>query len=358
VRTVPALVLLAALAVGLAACGSGGTSAVAPPPHDPSAPATGTLRVFAYEDTISDQLMAPFERANPKLHVETASFSSDQEAATKLAAGFEADVVESCLDEITPLRARGLLRPVDVRGVTDWNDLAFTKADGAAAGPDSAWVVPLSAGPEGLIYDTSKVKHAPDSWRDLFDPAYADRAALEADYALPAIAETALALGIKDPMAVQGSQLDRVTSFLDQHRDQFRALWSSDSELVNLFKSGEVVIADGGQGVAKRMQDDGVPVKWVPPKEGPISWVCGLSIASKAKNIDAAYKLINWQASARSQATRGDDGYVLTNPKALSLVAPADRETADPSVLDDAIPETDPPDYEDWSRAFREFQAG
>ena len=45
--------------------------------------------------------------------------------------------------------------------------------------------------------------------------------------------------------------------------------------------------------------------EWVAPDERPLSWVCGLAITSSAENVDAAYRLINWQASARGA---GDPG--------------------------------------------------
>ena len=161
---------------------------------------SGTLRVFAYQDTMTDALLDPFREANPDLEVRTASFGSNQEAAAKLAGGFEADVVEVCLDEMTPLTARNLLRPLDTAGVNDWDELVFRDSPGVLEGGE-AMVVPLSAGPQGLIYDAAEVEPGEvDSFADLFDPQFADRVALEADYPLPAIAETALALGIDEPM--------------------------------------------------------------------------------------------------------------------------------------------------------------
>jgi len=39
------------------------------------------------------------------------------------------------------------------------------------------------------------------------------------------------------------------------------------------------------------------------------------------------------------------------------MVPKADRETADPSSLTDAIPETYPPLYDQWTRTFEAFQA-
>jgi spermidine/putrescine transport system substrate-binding protein len=353
--TVVLTTVLAALV--LAACGGGGgSSEVAAAPADPEEPATGTLRVFTYEDTVAPDLLQPFEEQNPDLEVKTASFGSDSEAAAKLVGGFQADVVESCLDEMQPLRRQGLLRPIDTAGVPEWDNLAFTDASGVEE-EGKVWVVPLSAGPQGLIVNTEKVSDPPDSWQALFDPRYEGEVAIEGDYELPAIAEAALALGIEDPMKMDEAELEEATDYLKEHHSQFRALWESDSDLVNLFKSGEVVISDGGPGIAQRMIDDGVPVEWIAPSEGPLSWVCGLSITDKAQNVDAAYRLINWQASPQAQAIRAGDGYVVTNPKAMSLVAAKARATADPSSIEGAIPETRRPIEEAWVHAFQEFQA-
>ena len=88
-----------------------------PPPKDPKAPATGTLRFFAYGDTVDDEILDPFREENPDLDLQTASFNSNKAAAAKLAGGFEADVVEVCADEMEPLLIRGLIRPLDPAGV-------------------------------------------------------------------------------------------------------------------------------------------------------------------------------------------------------------------------------------------------
>ncbi|MEZ5155823.1 MAG: extracellular solute-binding protein [Solirubrobacterales bacterium] len=353
--------LLAAVAIAvIAGCGGGGgegTADVAPPPDDPSAPASGTLSVFAYQDSITDQLLDPFREANPDLDLKTAGFGSNDEGAAKMAGGFRADVVEACLDEMSAFTDRGLLRPIDPDGIEDWDDLVFRDADGVRDGSD-VLVVPLSAGPQGLIYDAGEIPPGEiDSFADLFDPAYADRVAIEGDYALPAIAETALSLGIEDPMNLTPDQLDEVTQKLIDSRDQFRSIWRSDADVVNLFRSGEIALADGGPGLTERIRDTGVDARWVAPEERPLSWVCGFAITADAENTDAAYKLINWLASPQAQAIRADDGYVVTNPKAIPLADPAARKTADPKSIANAIPETEPPDYQEWVRAFREFQA-
>jgi spermidine/putrescine-binding protein len=349
-----ALVVALAAALDLSTCGGDDTETTS---TAAAGELDGELRVFAYEDTVTDELLDPYREANPGVELRTATFGSNQQAAAKMAGGFSADVVEVCLDEMSPLKARGLLQPLDTSRVPSWDNLAFTEADGVRDGED-VYVVPLSAGPQGLIFNTEEIPEGVDSFADLFDPAYADRVALEGDYSLPPIAETALVLGIADPINLTPEQLAEITDHLKENRDQFRSLWRSDGDLVSLFKSGEIALSDGGPGVAQRIRDAGVPVEWVEPSEGALSWVCGLALSSDLQNPDAAYELINWQASPEAQAIRAEGGYVVTNPAAMEIIPARFKQTADPAALDDAIAETEPPDFDGWTRAFEEFQAG
>ncbi|MBS1677996.1 MAG: extracellular solute-binding protein [Actinobacteria bacterium] len=351
--------LLAALV--LTACGSGGgntSEAVAPSKAELEKPATGTLRVFAYEDSIVPALIKPFEEENPGLTVKTASFGSDAEAAAKLVGGFQADVVQICMDEAPPLLEQNLIRPIDTAGVKEWDNLIFHDSE-AVRHDGKVFMAPLSAGFHGLIVNTEKVPEGVDSFGDLYDPKFKGKVALEGDYPLPPVATTALAIGIKDPMNMTPAQIERVGKYMNEHRDQFRTLTQTESDTVNLFRTGEVVLADGdSNSTAKVLREAGVPAKSVVPKEGGLSWVCGYGLSAKEANTDAAYRFINYSASPKAQAILGERGYTVANPKAMPLVPAADKETADPAVLKHAIPETHPPHYDMWTRVLQEFQAG
>ncbi len=352
------LALLGLAVATLSACGSsGGSTDTAAAPEDPNEPATGKLRVFAYAAAVTPEMMNPFKKQNPDLDVDVATFDSNSEAASKIAAGFKTDLVQVCLDEADPLIKKKQLRPIDTEGVTAWDKLAFHDNDGVRVNGDVI-VVPISAGPIGVIYNTEEVNRKIDSYADIFDPEFSGKSAIDGTYPLPPIAMSALASGVEDPFSMSEEELAGVADYMDEHRDQLRALWASDADLKNLHKSGEVVISDGNQGVAKQMADEGIPVEWVAPKEGTLSWVCGWSITADAENIPAAYRMINWQSSPQAEAIQGNNGYVVTNPGALPLVDPANREIADPSSLADAIPETYPPNYDQWTKTFEAFRAG
>ena len=252
--------------------------------------ATGELRLFAYEDSVVPELIDPVEEANPGLEIKTATFASNEEAAAKLAGGFEADVVEICLDEMKPLVDQQLLRPLDVDGLEHWDDLSYTDAEGIVIDGD-VFGVPLSAGLEGLVYNSDEVPEGIDESADLFDPQFAGRATLHSSYAMLPIATAAMTLGIEDPLNMSDEDIERSKDYLIDNADQFRTLWDSDSDLVNLFKSGEVVVASAGPMLAKRIRDAGVPAEWSPAEEGTLSWVCGFAITSKAENLPAGHEL-------------------------------------------------------------------
>lgn len=363
-RPIAKLALLGLLilggALGVAACGSSGedtSEATAPSQAELEKPATGTLRVFAYDDTVTDQQLDPFRKANPDLDLKVATFNSNDEAAAKLAGGFEADVVEVCLDEAKPLLTRNQLRPIDTSGVSAWDQLSFrdqpeVKQNG------NVIMVPLSAGPYGIAYNTEEIPGGVTSYDQMWSGEYDGRIAIEGGNPVTPLATAALSLGFDDPFNMTDDQLDQAKQFLIDNQDNIRSYPDSDSDMVNLFKTGEAVIANSGRGTALDMIDEGIPVEWVAPEEGTWSWICGLGITSKAQNIDAAYKLINYYADPEAQAISAENGFVITNPEAEPLVPAKYRETASPKSIEGSIPLTEPKNIEAYTKAWQEVRTG
>ena len=291
--------VLGVLVLILTACGGGDDGGQASGSAD--GPVTGTLRMFTYDDSIDPAIMDPFKAKYPDLKVENATFNSNAQAAAKIKGGFGADVIEMCLDESSPLVDSNLLAPIDTTKVKGWDDMApaFRNADGVTV-DGNTWLVPLSAGPHGLIYVNSAFPEPPDSWTALYDPDLAGQVALDGGGSLTPLAVTALGLGIEDPMNMTPEQIDQVKDYMIEHRDQFRTFADSDSDTVNLFKSGEIVLSDGGLGTTTKLQEAGVDVSWVPPVEGAMSWVCGLAISADSQNIPASYAIINHYLSPQT----------------------------------------------------------
>ena len=79
--------------------------------------------MFSFEDELVPQVLGPFKEANPNLDVQTATFTSSDEAVTKLQAGFQADVVNVCVRDTQRLVDLGLIQPIDTSRITDWDSI-------------------------------------------------------------------------------------------------------------------------------------------------------------------------------------------------------------------------------------------
>jgi spermidine/putrescine-binding protein len=369
------IAVLGVLALLLGACGSDGgddpgtttgadATGIATGPVDP-ADITGTIRLYSYGDGFDPEYMATFPETYPNITIETAAFGSNEEAVAKIQAGFEADVINSCVDEATlEMVQKGMYQPLDTSRLENWDaiwpgmkELPGVMVDG------EAYIVPVDAGTAGIMYNADVVTTPPDSWTDLFDPQWQGRASME-DLAITAIDVGALANGITDPLGMSSDQLAQVTQYLKDHRDQFRTFWKGDADIKSQFKSGEVVISSGYPGIAKDLRTkDGVNVQFAAAKEGQMLWTCGYGISPDIapENLDAAYALLNWYTSLPPQIYAATNwNYLTSNQGIIEAVPPEVREEAALDslfTLDNAIPASPPEDRAAWIAAWTEVKA-
>jgi len=372
--TLRTLALVASLALVLAACGSdggdepdpstggGGTGATTGPtaPED----ITGTIRLLSYTDGFDPGYLKAFHEQYPNITIQSSAMGSNEEAIAKLQAGFEADVVNSCVDEgALEMVEKGLYAPMDVDRLVHWNDLFPSMQDLPGVEEDGQiYMLPVDAGTAGIVYDADVVDPAPTSWTDLFDPRWQGRAGME-DIAVTAIMIGALATGITDPLAMTDEQLQSVKQYLMDHKDQFRTFWKGDPAIKSLFKSGEIVISSGYPDTAMSLQKEGVNAKFVVASEGQFLWACGYGMTPDVdpENLDAVYALLNYYASPEAELYEAENwNYQVANEKTLEIASPEVIERASleaPFDLENAIPASPPPDRAAWVAAWTEVKA-
>lgn len=369
-RAPRAIAVLAVMGIVAAACSNSGSSGTTPPGESsssaPTNPAeiTGTIRLLSYTDGFDPDYVASFHKEYPNIKLETAAMGSNEEAVAKLQAGFEADVINSCVDEATlEMVQKGLYMPLDTSRLTHWNDLFPSMKELTGVQVDGkVYMEPVDAGTAGIVYNADEVSPAPTSWKDLFDPRWQGRTGLE-DIAITALMVGALANGISDPLHMTDDQLNTVKQFMIDHKSQFRTFWKGDATLKSLFKSGEIVISSGYPDNANSLQAEGVNAKFVVASEGQFLWACGYGISPNIDpaNLDAAYALLNWYASPEAELYEAATwNYQVANQKTLDI-APADVIKAAsleaPFHLENAIPASPPENREAWVAAWNEVKA-
>jgi spermidine/putrescine transport system substrate-binding protein len=368
-RLMRALAVVASLSLVAIACSSGGGAAPSSGgsgsgPGDPAS-ITGTVRLYSYSDGFDPDYMKSFYATYPNINLETAAFGSNEEAVAKIQAGFQADVINSCVDEATlEMVNKGMYMPLDTSRLTNWDKIwPLMKTLPGVTVDGKVYLVPADAGTAGIMYNADVIKTPPTSWTDLFDPQYAGRASLE-DVAVTAIDIGALANGISDPLHMTSDQLDTVTQYLKDHRSQFRTFYKGDAEVRALFKSGEIVISSGYPGTAKLMRDkDGVNVQFAVATEGQMLWTCGYGISPNIDpaNLDAAYALLNWYSSLPPQIYAATNFNYLTSNQDIIHAVPKSvvKEAALDSLYkaSNAIPASPPDNRDAWVAAWTEVKA-
>ncbi len=332
-----------------------------PPLFDKVEP--GELVLYSYEETVTDDFLAKFREDYPQVDLKTPVYGELDEALAKLRGGFKADVINPCVDYIPTLVKLDLIEPIDTSLIPRWNDLFpfFREIPEIQAGEGKVWMVPQDAGLEGIMYRKDKIDPPPTSWNDLWNEKYAGRIAMQ-DYARNAIAVAALALGYEDPFRLNDDDLQKVKDYLIKQKPLLVNYFESDADIDNMFKSGEVWLSFGWTSDANLLtEEEGIPVEYVSPKEGALSWICGYSIVKGTKKKYAAHALINHYLDPEVQYIEVVDfEYFVSNQKVLDLLEPEEIEAVRldrPEEIQNAHVEIIPDNYDKWLQIWEEVKA-
>ena len=235
---------------------------------------------------------------------EVSFFSDEEEALQKVRSGFTPDVAHPCVNTIGRWRDAGVLKPVDTARIPAWDkifpqfqDIRGVQADG------QYWMVPFDWGTTSIIYRTDLVEVEDPSWSLLIDERYKGRMAfLDSPDNVAAIA--GLLVGAEDTMRMTDEELGRAPDVLRKLRDNLRFYWTDPAELEQGLASGEIVAGWGwGSSMANLRRED-VPVAYMNPKEGVMTWLCGLTfIEGGEAPEEQAYDFINAMLDPESGAT-------------------------------------------------------
>jgi len=190
------------------------------------------------------------------------------------------------------------------------------------------------------------VKPKAKSWGLLFDERYKGKIAWFDDIEMLEIA--GLYLGFKDTWNQTDAQLKQSQKLLTSKKHLVRKNWSSETDLWQLFASGDVWIAYAWPNDWVQMKKKGLKVVYMRPKEKPIAWVGMFMLLKGTPRYHLAHAYVDAWSSAKSAKWLEDNyGYghanTLARPsssdllRALQLTNP--RAVTEPAAhLDRDIP--------------------
>lgn len=300
--------------------GEGAVNILAWPGYVVQDPDNGTDWVTEFETTTSCK-------------VNLKEFGTSDEAV-QLMQGGGWDIVSASGDATLRLIAGETVEPVNTDLVPNYADIfeglklkPWNSVDGVAYG------IPHGRGANLLMYNPEVVTPAPTSWKDTWaaDSPYAgkvtayDSPIFIADAAVYLMA-TQPDLGIKDPYALDQKQFDAALALLEQQKAIIGEYWSDYLKQMAAFGSGTSVLGTTWQVVANAINAEGTTVEAVKPSEGATGWSDTWMVAKDAKNINCAYKWLDWIASPAANAAATEYfGEAPSNAKACDLTADKDH---------------------------------
>jgi spermidine/putrescine transport system substrate-binding protein len=257
-------------------------------------------------------------------------FSDLEEAWQKIAAGFRPDIMHADHWQIPARAATGLFEPWDTSRVAnfpnllpDLVNLPTLQIDGQQIG------MPVDWGINSICYREDLV--TPDeSWNALWDPALEGRIAMTAQMN-DAVSSAALALGIANPFVADPEVQAAIEAKLAEQRSLLRFYWTDPTQLSQAMATGEVAIAFAWPAVYKELKAQGLPVRYMRPREGVQAWAQGmLLMADRDGDTQKAYDYLDaWLDASTGRWLIENYGYGHSNRAAT--------EGVDPALLDDLM---------------------
>lgn len=253
-----------------------------------------------------------------------AIFGDEEEALQRIRNGYRADVAHPCTSNVVRWHDAGILKPVDVSRLKHWPDVypAFKKLHGVEI-DGQTFHVPWEWGNTSIAYRPDLVDIKEESYTLLLDQRYKGHMSVfDNSEEVPVMA--ALIAGIKNPFDMTDAELGQVREIMKRMNDNMRFYWTDATQMEQALASGEIVATTAWNDAVKSLTDQGVPVKFMNPKEGILTWVCGMVLLKDGPgDADQAYDFIDAMLSPESgKALTENYYYGHSNRETLKLVDP------------------------------------
>jgi spermidine/putrescine transport system substrate-binding protein len=264
-----------------------------------------TLQLLTWKGYAPKELVDKFE-AETGVKVEV-TYSNNEEMIAKLRAtrGAGFDLAQPSQDRISSVQEEfGIYQPLDYSKIeADLfipSMLEAVKKNTQVAG--KSYAVPFCWGTSGLVVNTAQASGA-TSWKALIDPQYKGRISYRLKR--PVLIGLGFALGY-DPFALYGDEkayaemLSKIEAELIKAKPLVKNYWANGDQLLESVRSGEVTVAEAWDNGGWKLHEDNKDIDFVAPSEGALGWIDTFTIPAKAKNVEAAYKWINFMLKSEN----------------------------------------------------------
>lgn len=250
----------------------------------------GYEEVFAgYEDSVPPYIAEYGEPPNFTF------WGDEEEAFAKIQSGFQPDITAPCSYKIQHWNDAGILAEIDTDRLSNWSEQvpSLTKVPGTIIDGKRMWVCE-DWGQTSITYRTDLVDIEEESWGLLWDERYKGRLAM-IDSLIDGVMVAAIYTGAKDPFNMTPDEVATTKKALQDQLPLLRFYSNDMTSVQQALASGELIAAATFNDSALALSQQGLPVKFMVPKEGAMTWTCGFSLMSFADpaKLDRSYAILD-----------------------------------------------------------------
>jgi spermidine/putrescine transport system substrate-binding protein len=280
---------------------------------------SGRLQVLdwvGYGNDGGQAMFAQYVKAHPKNKPQFTVMNNEADALGKIKShAVSPDVFRPYVGWVKYFAQSGLVQPWNTKLISNFKQLnPFMVKAGQYQGKQ--YGIPADWGFDAILYRTDKVKPKSDSFSLLFDDRYKGKITWYDD-GVEMFCLVGYLFGVKNPYNQTDAQLKKALDFLKSKRHLVRNIWSSEASMNTDFASGNVWIAYAWPADYWTMKGKGLKVRYMLPKEKPISWVGMFMLLKNTPRPALAHAYVNAWSSAKSGKWLEDNyGYGHANTKA------------------------------------------
>jgi len=226
-------------------------------------------------------------------------WGDEEEAEAKMRAGFHPDVAMPCSYKVKKWTDLGFIKPIDVERLEHRGDVisVLKTVPDTFIGEDRMMVTAWW----GLTSVTFRTDLAPEyipeethTWGILWDEKYSGRLSM-IDSLIDGVMVAAIYSGAEDPFDMTPEEVERVRDLMQEQRPLLRYYTNDVTSWEQGLASGELVAAASWNDTPLRLTEQGLDVAFMAPKEGAMTWTCGMVLTSwvSPELEERAYDLID-----------------------------------------------------------------
>ena len=289
-----------------------------------------TLRLITWSGYTPKVLLDKFEKETGIKVMPTHSSNEEMIAKLRATRGAGFDLAQPSQDRISSVQAKyKIYQPIDLSkvkaGQIITSMLEAVKKNTMVDGKPHA--VPFCWGTSGLVVNRKLAADAND-YSDLLNKKYVGRVSYRLKR--PTLIALAFAMG-DDPFAKYGNVeaykalMEKVGQAMIDAKGFVKNYWTNGDALLQSMRSKKVHVAMAWDGGGWKLHAENPDIDFIAPRSGALGWIDTFALPAKAKNVDAAYKWINF-------ILRPENAAVFTNMEKYGTASAGAVKLLDPSV--------------------------